>query len=277
MCKCMRVSKNAYYYWFKNKDAIRIKTPKYFLMERIRIIFENSREIYGSYRVQKMLEREGLLYSRSYVALLMREMGLKSILKKKFVITTDSKHAFPIANNVLNRKFNDTELGKKWVSDITYIRVNNDWNYLTTIIDLADRKVVGWTLSQDMTTENTILKTWITACKNRNISTGFIFHSDRGVQYASNKMTNFFAFNRKITQSMSRKGNCWDNAVAESFFKTIKHEWLYRFKFKSYNQLYDSIEDYINWYNTIRLHSSLGYITPLEMELKLKGVRKKVA
>jgi len=277
MCKCMKVSKNAYYYWFKNKDLLKVKTPKDLLKQRIKIIFKNSKEIYGSYRVQKMLEREGLLYSRSYVGLLMKEMGLKSVLKRKFVITTNSKHSFPIANNVLDRKFNNVELGEKWVSDITYIRVNDHWNYLTTIIDLADRKVLGWTLSEDMTTENTILKTWIIATKNRAINSGFIFHSDRGVQYASNKMTNLFSFNRKITQSMSRKGNCWDNAVAESFFKTIKHEWLYRFKFRSYEQLYKSIDDYINWYNTVRLHSSLGYITPLEMELKLKGVRKKVA
>jgi len=273
----MKVSKNAYYYWFKNKDLLKVKTPKDLLKQRIKIIFKNSKEIYGSYRVQKMLEREGLLYSRSYVGLLMKEMGLKSVLKRKFVITTNSKHSFPIANNVLDRKFNNVELGEKWVSDITYIRVNDHWNYLTTIIDLADRKVLGWTLSEDMTTENTILKTWIIATKNRTINPGFIFHSDRGVQYASNKMTNLFSFNRKITQSMSRKGNCWDNAVAESFFKTIKHEWLYRFKFRSYEQLYKSIDDYINWYNTVRLHSSLGYITPLEMELKLKGVRKKVA
>jgi len=113
--------------------------------------------------------------------------------------------------------------------------------------------------------------------KNRNINTNFIFHSDRGVQYASNKMTNLFYFNRKITQSMSRKGNCWDNAVAESFFKTIKYEWLYRFRFSSYLQLYESIDQYINWYNNERLHSSLGYITPLEMEIKLKGVVKKAA
>lgn len=207
----------------------------------------------------------------------MREMGLKSILKRKFVITTDSKHSFPIADNILDRDFDSAKLGVKWISDITYIRVGDNWNYLTTVIDLADRKVIGWTLSEDMTTENTILKAWIMARKNRNINTNFIFHSDRGVQYASNKMTNLFYFNRKITQSMSRKGNCWDNAVAESFFKTIKYEWLYRFRFSSYLQLYESIDQYINWYNNERLHSSLGYITPLEMEIKLKEVVKKAA
>ena len=128
-----------------------------------------------------------------------------------------------------------------------------------------------------MTAENTIIKAWYDARNKRKIKNGFIFHSDRGVQYASNKITNLFSFNSKITQSMSRKGNCWDNAVAESFFKTIKHEWLYRFKFDSYNQLYQSINVYIDWYNTKRIHSSLGYLTPLEMELKLKGIINKAA
>ena len=169
------------------------------------------------------------------------------------------------------------KLGEKWVSDITYIRVKDDWNYLTTIMDLADRRIVGWSLSEDMTTQNTIMKAWLSARNNRSITDGFIFHSDRGVQYASNKMTDLFSFNRKIMQSMSRKGNCWDNAVAESFFKTIKCEWLYRFKFNSYSQLYDSIHDYINWYNNERLHSSLGYLSPLEMEIKLRGFSNKAA
>lgn len=271
MCMHLNVSKNAYYHWRKSKDIIALESPKQKLMERIKVIFEQSRQIYGSCRVQKKLEREGLIYSRSYIGLLMKEMGIKSVLRRKYVVTTDSKHTFPIANNELNRDFFSLKLGEKWVSDITYIRVNDDWNYLTTIIDLADRKIVGWALSEDMTTENTTMKAWVTARANRAISDGLIFHSDRGVQYASNKMCNLFSFNRKITQSMSRKGNCWDNAVAESFFKTIKHEWLYRFKFTSFNQLFDSVSDYISWYNTERLHSSLGYLTPLEMEVKLRG------
>jgi len=270
MCLYLNISKNAYYHWKKSKDIIVLETPKLKLMERIKVIFEQSRQIYGSCRVQKKLEREGLIYSRSYIGLLMKEMGLKSVLRRKYVVTTDSKHAFPIAENELNRNFFSLKLGEKWVSDITYIRVNDDWNYLTTIIDLADRKIVGWALSEDMTTENTTMKAWHAARANRTISEGLIFHSDRGVQYASNKMCSLFSFNRKITQSMSRKGNCWDNAVAESFFKTIKHEWLYRFKFTSFNQLFDAVSEYISWYNTERLHSSLGYLTPLEMEVKLR-------
>jgi len=273
----MKVSKNAYYHWCKVKDIAFSITPRTHLKQRIKFIFEESREIYGSYRIQKKLEREDLFYSRSYIGLLMKEMGLRSILKRKFVITTDSNHQYLIAKNELNRGFYTLKLGEKWVSDITYIRVNDNWNYLTTIIDLADRKVVGWSLSEDMTTQNTVMKAWVHARKTRNISNRFIFHSDRGVQYASNKMTKLFNFNMKTTQSMSRKGNCWDNAVAESFFKTIKYEWLYRFKFTSYNQLFKSIEDYINWYNTERLHSSLGYLSPLEKEMNLRGFIKKVA
>ena len=253
------------------------KESRVFLKARIKVIFNNSKQIYGSYRVQKMLEREGLLYARSYVAVLMKEMGLRSVLRRKYVITTDSDHSFDISANKLNRAFASAKLGEKWVSDITYIRVNNDWNYLTTIMDLADRKIVGWSLSEDMGTDNTITKAWHHARSNRSISHGMIFHSDRGVQYASNKMTNMLSCNRKITQSMSRKGNCWDNAVAESFFKTIKNEWLYRFKYTAYGQLYISLAEYINWYNTERIHSSLGYISPLEMEIKLRGKIKNVA
>jgi putative transposase len=145
------------------------------------------------------------------------------------------------------------------------------------MIDLADRKVVSWTLSEDMTAQNTIIKAWYLARNKRQIKDGFIFHSDKGVQYASNKITDLFSFNNKITQSTSRKGNCWDNAVAESFFKTIKHEWLFRFKFTSNTQLYKSIKEYIDWHNTKRLHSSLGYLNPLEMEIKLNRIINKAA
>lgn len=218
MCKCMKVSRNAYYHWEKTKDNVAEKESRMVLKKNIQLIFKQSREIYGSHRIQKMLEREQLFYCRSYIALLMKEMGLKSVLRRKYVVTTDSNHSFDISENKLNRDFSSAKLGEKWVSDITYIRVNNDWNYLTTVMDLADRKIIGWSLSEDMTTENTIMKAWLHARSNRSLSCGFIFHSDRGAQYASTKLSSLFSFNRKVTQSMSRKGNCWDNAVAESFF-----------------------------------------------------------
>jgi len=222
MCYCLKISKNTYYNWLKNKDVVNINTSKIHLMSRIADIFKDSKEVYGSHRIQKMLEREDLFYSRSYVAVLMKKLGLRSVLKRKFVITTKSDHSYPIAKNVLNRDFGSQTIGEKWVSDITYIRVKDDWNYLTTIMDLADRKIVGWSLSEDMTVENTVWRAWTSAISTRKTKSNFIFHSDQGVQYASNKITRMLRENIKINQSMSRKGNCWDNAAAESLFKTIK-------------------------------------------------------
>lgn len=277
MCYCLKISKNAYYNWLKNKSLAKTKPAKVHLMGRIKELFKDSREIYGSYRIQKMLEREDLFYSRSYIALLMKEMGLRSVLKRKFVITTDSNHSYPIAKNMLDRDFSSPSLGKKWVSDITYIRVNDDWSYLTTIMDLADRKIVGWALSEDMTVENTVWRAWISATSSRNIKPGLIFHSDQGVQYASNKISSLLRENIKISQSMSRKGNCWDNAAAESLFKTIKHECTNRYRFSSRQHLHQCLKEYISWYNTKRIHSTLGYKTPLERQLELENLTKKAA
>jgi putative transposase len=206
----------------------------------------------------------------------MNELGLRSILSKRFKIcTTASNHLFPLAKNVLNRDFTSTRLGEKWVSDMTYIRVGNQWNYLTTILDLADRKIVSWVLTEDMSTENTVYKAWLEARKRRSITSNHIFHSDRGVQYASNRMTNILNSSNKITQSMSRKGNCWDNAVAESFFKTIKYECTNRYVFKYFLDAYTVIDDYIKWYNYFRIHSVLGYKTPVEIELELSKKNNK--
>ncbi len=277
MCKYLEVCKNSFYYWQKNRDIDKTKPTKRKLMLEIKIEFEKHKQIYGSQRIQKSLAKTGVVYSRSYIATLMKNMELKSVLRRKYIVTTDSKHQYPVANNVLNREFTALNIGHKWVSDITYIRVKDQWNYLTTIIDLADRKVVGWALSNDMTTENTVLKAWYHARSNRDIQEGLVFHSDRGVQYAAGKMTCLFKNNRKITQSMSRKGNCWDNAVAESFFKTIKHECLNRYYFSNSSELHTCINEYINWYNTVSLHSSLGYKSPLEKELELRKIKNHAA
>lgn len=278
MCRYLGVSKNAFYAWFGNKKVDKMVDNKKRLQNMVKTIFDDSNQVYGSYRIKAGLERQGVCVSRSYVARLMKDMGLKSVLSKKFkVTTTDSKHDYPIAENILNRAFCVSELGKVWVSDITYIKVGKKWGYLTVIIDLADRKVVGWSLSDDMTYENTVMKAWIMARNNRKIIKGFIFHSDRGSQYSCNKMRRFFSFQLKPAaselkkQSMSRKGNCWDNAVAESFFKSIKYERLYRYVFTDFKQLYNCICNYINWYNTKRIHSSLGYKTPIEKEMEIKS------
>lgn len=272
MCKVLGVSRNAYYRWKRNGGSKKKEpTRKDLLKQHIESIYDQSYQTYGSHRIAASLQKEGKKVSRSYVARLMKEMGLKSVLRKKFKVTTDSNHGYKVADNLLERNFSSLQLGQVWVSDITYIKVGNSWAYLTVIIDLADRKVVGWSLSRDLTAENTVLKAYFAARRNRKVMSGFIFHSDRGIQYACNKTKAIFSFHLKGEQSMSRKGDCWDNAVAESFFKTIKYEMIYRQHFTCFNQLYQQLWEYIeNWYNTKRLHSALGYRSPLEMEVFLK-------
>jgi len=267
----MKVSKNSYYTWLRVSPLKQPKTSIVLLKAKVTLIFNQSRQTYGSTRIQKSLERQGFYYSRSYIALIMKDLGLRSVLSKKFrVCTTDSNHNLPIAKNILDRNFTSSVLGEKWVSDITYIKVANQWNYLTTVLDLADRKILSWVLSEDMTTENTVRKAYLKARKKRNISEKHIFHSDRGVQYASNSMTSILFNSRNTRQSMSRKGNCWDNAVAESLFKTIKYECTNRYLFLSYVDAYSIINEYVKWYNAHRLHSALDYKTPLEMEVELR-------
>ena len=269
MCQVFEVSKSGYYKWKKNKDTYGIKAEV--LNEQIKTVFEESRGTYGSPRVQIALKKLKVDVSESTVARRMKSLKITPKLKKKFKNTTDSNHDLAISPNQLNREFTVSELGKVWVSDITYIRIKHSFVYLTTVIDLADRMVVGWNLSSDMTDENTTIAAFKKAVKNRPISPGLIFHSDRGSQYASKDFRDLLG-GEKCIQSMSRKGNCWDNAVAESFFKTIKVESLYRHKFENADEVYSAIFDYIDgWYNTRRIHSTLGGLSPREMSIILSA------
>jgi len=213
----------------------------------------------------KELKARAFSVSRPRVARLMKKARIKSIVKKKFVVTTFSKHGFALSPNLLNRDFNPKQQGKVWVSDITYIRTMEGWLYLTVIIDLADRKVIGWSTSRSMKASETIMPAWRMAVINRPILRRLMFHSDQGIQYACNEFRELLQKNRLVIQSMSRKGNCWDNACAESFFKSLKTEWVYRFKYRSIRSAALSIFEYIEtWYNTQRRHSSLNYLSPLE-------------
>ena len=280
MCKYLNVSKRAYYMWDDGKRQAKRDKDNQSLLTKIETVYHESFCSYGSPRIMKELRKQGVLVSRKRVAKLMRQEGIRSVYRLKYVVTTDSKHAYPVAENILNRNFYPEETGKVWVSDITYIRVNQKWTYLTTIIDLADRKVIGWSLSEDMTTKSTVIEAWNKARLHRSIKKGLVFHSDRGVQYASNSFRQIINPNKFITQSMSRKGNCWDNAVAESFFKTLKTEFTKRKRFKNIAELRIGLNWYIDvWYNTKRIHSTLGYLTPLEKEQELnnKNYLKNVA
>lgn len=264
MCKVLGVSRSGYYLWIKRKPSKRaVENQK--LMEQIREIHKKSKGTYGSPRITEELKINYVHVSRPRVARIMKKANIRSITKKRFVATTDSKHSFPVAPNLLNREFKVDSQGKVWVSDITYIRTLEGWLYLTIIMDLADRKIIGWALSSSMHASTTIIPAWIMAVQNRPFTSRLIFHSDRGVQYACTEFRELLFRNTIVVQSMSRKGNCWDNAVAESFFKTLKTEWVYRNKYVSRKQASISVFEYIEtWYNTQRRHSSLNYLSPHE-------------
>lgn len=271
MSKVLMVSSSGYYKWRNNKDAV---SNKHQLLDKnIKDIFDGSKGSYGSPRVAIALAESDTAASKNTVARRMRIMNLTARPKKKYVVTTDSDHDFKVPDNLLNRGFKIDTLNSVWVSDITYIRVANYWMYLTVIIDLADRMVVGWSLSRDMTANNTVITAFKMAAASRGLTKNhqLLFHSDRGVQYACHDFTNLLkAYN--CLQSMSRKGNCWDNAVAESFFKTIKVECLNKHIFTNQEVLKKILFRYIDgWYNTRRIHSALDYKSPLAI-FKLKSV-----
>lgn len=273
MCKVLKVSRSCYYRWYSGgvskRELENIKFTKL-----IKKIFYESKQRYGSPRIAAELRKQGYLISKVRVSKLMKLNYLRSKIKRKYRITTDSNHSFSISKNHLNREFTPATLNEVWVSDITYVRTAQGWLYLTTIIDLYDRQVIGWALSSNLSTKRTIIPAWRMALSKRNITKPLIFHSDRGVQYASNLFRKHLKNNDLITQSMSRKGNCWDNAVAESFFKTLKTELIYHEKYESVLQAKTSIFEYIEiWYNRKRLHSSLGYKTPVEVELEFNKLK----
>ena len=267
MCKVFKVRKSSYYGWLKNGPSTRWQENEKLLTE-IMDIFEESKDSYGSIRMTKELKARGRMTGKNKVAKMMRAAGLRAKRRRKFKVTTDSRHNYPVAPNLLDQEFTASRPGEVWVSDITYCKTRNGWLYLTVIIDLYDRKVIGWSMSRRLTTEETIIPAWIMATWNRPITQELIFHSDRGIQYACQEFTKILKANKLITQSMSRKGNCWDNAVAESFFKTIKVEWIYGQNYINQEQAQLSIFEWIeSWYNRKRRHSALGYQTIEEFEL----------
>ncbi|MHC5202764.1 IS3 family transposase [Myroides sp. LJL119] len=260
MCKVLEVSRSGYYHW-KRSPVNKRKQAKADLKRVITEVYLEFKQRYGSPRLTIELNARGYKISKPTVAKYMKELGLRSKIARRYRITTDSEHNYLVVDNILDRQFTQTEPGKAWVSDITYIAVKEGFIYLTTIIDLYDRKVIGWSLSKDMSTENTTLATFKMAKKNRVFEEGLIFHSDQGVQYANYKFANYLeSFN--VVRSMSRKANCWDNAVAESFFKSLKVEMVYENLQLSTKQMKSKVFEYIEmWYNKKRRHSYLNYKT----------------
>jgi len=265
MARLLGVSRSGYYVWEKGKPEKR-KEKEIELTELIKHIFTEHRGRYGSPRVWAELKSRGWRIGRKRVERLMREQQLRARKRRKWVKTTDSRHNYCVSENILNRNFLASFPGEKWVSDITYLRTERGWLYLTVVLDLWDRKVIGWSMSREMLAEQ-VSQALVMAVKNRTPRKGLIFHSDRGVQYCSEEFRSTLKrLCPFVRQSMSKKGNCWDNACAESFFKTLKTELgILRGKY-NYNQVRTAVFEYIEiYYNRCRRHSALGYATPLAL------------
>jgi len=269
MSQVFGVSRAGYYSWLGRGPSRRARKNRR-LRGAIHRVWEASKRMYGSPRIHRQLTLEGWTVSRQRIARLMKTMGLASRIRKKWVVTTDSRHQWPVAANVLDRNFAPRGLSQVWVSDITYIPSEQGWLYLTTVMDLGDRQILGWSLSDTMSAGQTSLAAFRQAVVRRPPTKGMLFHSDQGVQYACREFTEKLS-RYKITQSMSRKGNCWDNAPAESFFKTLKYELDMPDRYQSYQQARTAIFEFIEiWYNRKRLHSALNYQSPAQAEQNLK-------
>jgi putative transposase len=237
-------------------------------MRAIEDIHKASRGTYGSPRVLAQLKGLGFKLSKSRVERLMKKHGIRAKTRRKFRVTTDSKHSFPVAPNILERNFSPAEPNAAWGGDITYLRTKEGWLFLAVIIDLFSRQVVGWSMGERITRELT-LNALRMALNRRNPGEGLIHHSDRGSQYACADYQKLLKA-RKIICSMSRKGNCWDNAVVESFFHSLKTECVYWEEFETREQARKRIFEWIEvFYNRQRIHSTLGYLTPIDFEKRL--------
>jgi len=264
MCGIYEVSRSGYYTWEKRGKSIREKEREK-LLTVIRDIFEEYKSRYGSLRICRELSRRGIKASRKRVASLMKKAGLVSRHRRKYKVTTDSDHKYPIAPNLLNRDFSVGLPNMTWLSDITYIPTNEGWLYLAATMDLYSRKIAGWSMDRTMT-RKLVCDALEMGIKRRNPGKGLLHHSDRGVQYSSKDFRKMLEKNG-MTCSMSRKGNCWDNAPMESFFHTLKMELVNYRRFRTREEAKRAIYEYIEiFYNRKRLHSSLGYMTPEEFE-----------
>lgn len=264
MCEVLAVSRSGYYAWRKNPGSKRRQSNQT-LREKIRTVHRDSRESYGSPRVYKALKAQGETCSENRVARLMREDGLKAKTKRRFKATTNSKHNLPVAPNLLNRNFSPEAPNQVYAGDITYIWTTEGWLYLAVVLDLFSRSVVGWAMDKRMTRQ-LVMDALTMAVQRRRPPSGAIFHSDRGSQYASGDFQALLA-KHGMRCSMSRKGDCWDNAPVESFFGSLKQEMVFHQKYQTRFHARQSIFEYIErFYNRRRLHSTLGYKSPADYE-----------
>ena len=257
-CRVLELSRSGFYAARKRRQ----RPKKQSLMRTmVRSVFETSGRSYGKRRVQQAMKAKGFPIGVHRVRTLMREERLQVVWRRKHRHTTDSKHTLPVSDNVLNRHFNPTAADQAWVSDITYIRTRSGWLYLAAVLDLYSRKIVGWAMAPTMPAELVCTALQL-AISQRNPAAGLIVHSDRGSQYASQEHQQLLQ-RHQLVGSMSRKGNCWDNAVMERFFLNLKMERVWQRDYANHLEAIRDITDYIvGFYNSQRLHSTLGYLSP---------------
>jgi transposase InsO family protein len=268
----MHVTRSGYYAWLKREPSERQKHSE-MLLGQIRTFFERSQGTYGSPRILRDLKEAGFTCGRHRVAKIMRQAGLRALLAARFRVTTDSKHALPVAQNLLERNFGAPGPNLKWAGDITYLWTGEGWLYFAVVLDLFSRRVVGWSLQASLN-RALVVNALQSALGQRHPGPGLLHHSDRGSQYASGEFQAVLS-QQGIVCSMSRRGNCWDNAPVESFFGTLKQELVNRRRFATREAARKEVFEYIEvWYNRQRRHSSLGYVSPAEFEQRaLAGAR----
>lgn len=270
MCRVLELAPSGFYRWRSGGPSAR-ETADAMLLRRVRTAYHESGETYGAPRIHRELRADGVYVGKKRVARVMRADGLLARRPRPaWVHTTDAAHDYPIAANLLERQFAVSQVDRVWVSDITYVPTRLGFLYLAVVIDLASRRVVGWAMREDLAAELALsaLRMALTA---RRPAPGLLHHSDRGVQYACGAYRHLLAANG-LRASMSRRGNCWDNAVAESFFATLEWELIERSTWRTRDDARHAIFGYIEtWYNRRRRHSTLGYRSPAQYEAQLNG------
>lgn len=237
---------------------------------RIKALFKASRESLGSREMMKKLRKEGIVVGRYRVRQLMARLGLKVKQRVAYKATTKRKHSDSVADNLLNQNFNPSEPNKVWAGDVTYLQTAEGWMYLAVVMDLCSRRIVGWHIDKRMTTD-LVLRAMIKAYNLRQPPKGLIFHSDRGSQYTSRKFRKLLA-SYGVRASMGDVGACWDNAVVERFFGSLKHDWIFKIAQPTREHMKKDVADYIRYYNLDRLHSANNDSSPIDYENSLKKV-----
>jgi putative transposase len=272
-CAVLEVSRAAYYEWRRQRPSRRAQEDQE-LAEKVRVVFEGSRQTYGAPRVHQALRQEGTRCGRKRVARLMAERNLQGRQRRRWLRTTVADpEAKLAAQDLIGRQFQPAEMDVCWAGDITYVRTWEGWLYLASVIDLGSRRVVGWAMADHMRAE-LVCDALRMAIEQRRPRPGLIFHSDRGSQYTSTQFIRLLA-SRGIRQSLSRPRQCWDNAVVESFYSTLKVELIHRHAWPTRAQARQAVFEFIEvFYNRQRLHSSLGYVTPAAYEACLASPRR---